>query len=56
MPVPAKNDERGELALVKPDPSGFVIVSRMKVTEGTGSQWAHPVIITVIYILLGVLL
>lgn len=37
-------DEKGVLALVKPDPKKFNIVSRMKITLGTGSQWAHPVI------------
>ena len=37
-------DETGVLALVKPDPGKFNIVSRMKITSGTGSQWAHPVI------------
>lgn len=37
-------DENGVLALVKPDPAKFNIVSRMKITLGSGSQWAHPVI------------
>jgi outer membrane protein assembly factor BamB len=36
--------ERGELALVKADPSGFHIVSECKVTLGKGQHWAHPVI------------
>lgn len=37
-------DERGELALVKPDSTRFNIISRTKITEGTGQQWSHPVI------------
>ena len=37
-------DERGELALVEPDPSEFRIVSRTKMNDGTGQQWSHPVI------------
>jgi len=36
--------ERGELALVKPDPSGFRVVSKTKVTLGSEQHWAHPVI------------
>jgi outer membrane protein assembly factor BamB len=36
--------EKGELALVKPDPSGFNVVSQTKVTLGSGQHWAHPVI------------
>jgi len=36
-------DERGELALVKPNPLNFEIISRTAVTNGTGQQWAHPV-------------
>lgn len=36
--------ERGELALVKPDPSGFKVVSKTKVTLGSEQHWAHPVI------------
>ena len=37
-------DEKGVPALVKTDPSGFRIVSRTAITDGSGSQWAHPVI------------
>ncbi len=37
-------DESGVLALVKPDSEKLNIVSRMKITLGTGTQWAHPVI------------
>jgi len=36
--------ERGELALVKADPSGFDVVSKTMVTKGSGQHWAHPVI------------
>jgi outer membrane protein assembly factor BamB len=36
--------EKGELALVKPDPSGFKVVSQTKVTHGSEQHWAHPAI------------
>ncbi len=36
--------ERGELALVEADPSGFKIASKCSVTLGSGQHWAHPVI------------
>ena len=36
--------QRGELALVKPDPSGFKVVSLAKVALGSEQHWAHPVI------------
>jgi outer membrane protein assembly factor BamB len=36
--------EKGEIALVKPDPSGFNIISRMTIQKGSGAHWAHPVI------------
>lgn len=36
--------QRGELALVTPDPSGFRVVSQTKVALGTEQHWAHPVI------------
>jgi len=36
--------ERGELALVKADPSGFQIVSKTKVLLGSEQHWAHPMI------------
>ncbi len=38
------SDEKGVLALVRPDPSGFNIVSRTLINDGTGPLWAHPVI------------
>ncbi len=36
--------ERGEVGLVKPDPSGFNVISQFKVTAGAGPHWAHPFI------------
>jgi len=36
--------EKGEVALVKPNPQKFEIISRFPVTLGTGQHWAHPVI------------
>ncbi|MCK5692692.1 MAG: PQQ-like beta-propeller repeat protein [Bacteroidales bacterium] len=36
--------QRGELALVTPDPTGFKVVSKTKVALGTEQHWAHPVI------------
>lgn len=36
--------QRGELALVKPSPTGFSVVSKTKVALGTEQHWAHPVI------------
>jgi len=36
--------DRGELALVKADPTGFKVVSKTKVTKGSEQHWAHPVI------------
>lgn len=36
--------QRGELALVTPDPSGFRVVSKTKVALGSEQHWAHPVI------------
>jgi len=36
--------QRGELALVNADPSGFRVVSKTKVTKGSEQHWAHPVI------------
>ena len=35
---------QGTLGLVKPDPSGFELVSSFKITQGTAEHWAHPVI------------
>ena len=36
--------ERGELALVKADPSGFKVISKTRVTKGSEQHWAHPMI------------
>ncbi len=37
-------NERGSVALVKPAPDAFSIVSEFKITEGAGPHWAHPFI------------
>ncbi len=34
----------GDVALVKPSPKAFEIVSSFRVTEGSGKHWAHPAI------------
>jgi outer membrane protein assembly factor BamB len=36
--------EKGEMALVRPNPEKFEIVSRFPITLGTDQHWAHPVI------------
>jgi len=36
--------QKGDLALVKADPTGFKISSQIKVTQGTEYHWAHLVI------------
>jgi outer membrane protein assembly factor BamB len=36
--------ERGDVALVRPDPEGFDVVSSFRISRGTGEHWAHPVI------------
>ena len=36
--------ERGELALVDSNPNSFNILSKTKVSLGTGQHWAHPVV------------
>jgi len=36
--------EKGEMALVKPNPQKFDIISKFNVTMGTEQHWAHPVI------------
>jgi len=36
--------EKGIMALVKPNPDKFEMVSSFKVTKGTSQHWAHPVI------------
>ena len=37
-------ERQGNIALVKPAPGGFEIVSSFQITKGTGEHWAHPVI------------
>lgn len=36
--------ENGTVALVKPSPDGFNLISSFKVPKGSGMMWAHPVI------------
>ena len=36
--------ERGEMALVKPTPEKFELISQFPITMGTAEHWAHPVI------------
>jgi outer membrane protein assembly factor BamB len=36
--------DKGEMALVKPTPEKFTIVSQFPITKGTNQHWAHPVI------------
>ena len=36
--------DRGELAMVKADPSGFEVLGKTKVIMGSEQNWAHPVI------------
>jgi len=36
--------EKGEMALVKPNPEKFELISKFNVTLGTDEYWAHPVI------------
>jgi outer membrane protein assembly factor BamB len=36
--------ERGDAALVKPNPEKFEVVSSFKIKQGSGPHWAHPVI------------
>jgi outer membrane protein assembly factor BamB len=36
--------ERGDVALVKPDPGDFDVVSSFRIDKGSGPHWAHPVI------------
>jgi len=36
--------EKGEMALVKPNPEKFEVISKFDVTLGTEQHWAHPVI------------
>ena len=36
--------EKGEMALVKPNPQKFEVISKFDITLGTEQHWAHPVI------------
>jgi len=36
--------EKGEMALVKPNPEKFEIISKFPITLGTDQHWAHPAI------------
>jgi outer membrane protein assembly factor BamB len=36
--------QKGELALIKPSPKGFSLISKTKVALGSEQHWAHPVI------------
>lgn len=36
--------ERGDVALVKPNPGEFEVVSSFQIRKGSGEHWAHPVI------------
>ena len=36
--------ERGDVALVKPNPEEFEVVSSFQIRKGSGEHWAHPVI------------
>lgn len=43
--------EKGKVVLVDPDPGNFAAVSELKITQGDGQHWAHPVIAgSVLYI------
>ena len=36
--------DRGDMALVKPTPEKFEVISKFRITKGTDQHWAHPVI------------
>ncbi len=36
--------ESGDVALVRPDPQEFAVISSFRIKEGSGPHWAHPVI------------
>ena len=36
------DEKSGELGIMKPDPTGFKIISSFKVVKGSGEHWAHP--------------
>ena len=37
-------EKNGNVGLLRPDPSGFDLVSSFKIYGGSGPYWAHPVI------------
>ncbi len=37
-------EKRGFVGLVKPDPSGFQVISSFQITQGSGPHWSHPYI------------
>ena len=37
-------EQKGHVAIVKPDPSGFEVISSFQVQKGSGPHWAHPYI------------
>jgi hypothetical protein len=36
--------DKGDMALVKPTPEKFEVISKFPITKGTDTHWAHPVI------------
>lgn len=38
------DEKRGNVGLVRPNPSQFDLISSFRVTEGSGPHWAHPAI------------
>lgn len=38
------DEKKGQLALVRSDPAKFNLVSSIRIEDGTGPHWAHPVI------------
>ena len=43
--------ERGDIALVKPNPEEFELISSFRIREGSGEHWAHLVIHGVLHLL-----
>jgi hypothetical protein len=37
-------EKTGDVALVRPDPTGFKVISSFKVEKGRGPHWSHPYI------------
>jgi len=35
-------EKRGHVGLVKPDPSGFKVISSFQIEKGKGPHWSHP--------------